>query len=738
MAKKDDDFLKKLLATFKVEADEHLKAITKGLLELEKSPADETRRGIVETVFREAHSLKGAARSVNLTEVESACQSLESVLSLIKKDDLMPPREIFDVFHNACDALRNFIFSDAREKSPENLLKSVVRLRQFEERLKGRGDEEMKPVSDVVEGTKPQEMPRDFQGTGTLRVSSSKLDSLLLQSEEFVAAKLTAAQNAYDLQETERSFSAWKKQWIKMHSNAWKKEGSSEIYEWNDRFVKTMENQLLSLKRSANQHVRSLVGMVDSFLQDVKKVSMLPFSSLLETFPKTVRDLSREQRKDVDFIVQGDDIEVDKRILDEMKDPLMHCIRNCVDHGIEKPSDREQKKKPARGTLRLFISPKNGSKIEVVISDDGAGIDVEKVKSAALKASVISEKELEDLSEKEIIALVFQSGVSTSAMITNVSGRGLGLAILREKVEKLGGLVFVETEKDKGTEFKMVLPLTLASFRGIPVRVGEHIFIIATTSVERVIRIKREDIQTVENRETLSLNGKTISVVRLRDVLELPQNTPRESSSDYVQILVLGSAEKRIAFLVDEVLGEQEVIVKNLGRQLSRVRNISGATVLGNGKVVPVLNVPDVLKSAVKAGQKPAGLEAAGVVKEIKRKSILVAEDSITARMLLKNILEAAGYQVTTAVDGVDALTQLKMNDFDCVVSDVEMPRMDGFELTAKLRADKKLSELPVILVTALETREHKERGIDVGASAYIVKSSFDQSNLLEVMRRLI
>jgi two-component system chemotaxis sensor kinase CheA len=230
-----------------------------------------------------------------------------------------------------------------------------------------------------------------------------------------------------------------------------------------------------------------------------------------------------------------------------------------------------------------------------------------------------------------------------------------------------------------------------------------------------------------------------VPLIRLGDTLELPRKRATGDSTDAVPALVLGLAEKRIAFAVDEILNEQEVLVKTLGKQLSRVRNIAGATVLGSGQVVPVVNVSDLMKSAVRLSARPIKQAAAtGDDEEAEKKSVLVVEDSITARALVKNILEAAGYTVATAVDGIDGFTQLRSHEFDIVISDVDMPRMNGFDLTAKIRADKKLSGVPVVLVTALESRDDRERGIDSGANAYIVKSNFDQSNLLEVIRRLI
>jgi two-component system chemotaxis sensor kinase CheA len=254
--------------------------------------------------------------------------------------------------------------------------------------------------------------------------------------------------------------------------------------------------------------------------------------------------------------------------------------------------------------------------------------------------------------------------------------------------------------------------------------------------VERVVRFKKEEVITVKNRETISLEREAVSFVRLTEVLGLPRPKAPDKA-EMVQSVVLTAAGTRIAFLVEEVLGEQEILLKGLGHQLSRVRNIAGATVLGNGKVVPIINVPDLLKSAIKASATSIAAALTGM-DESQKRSVLIVEDSITTRTLLKNILESAGYDVVTAVDGVDAVTRLKSAPFDLVVSDVDMPRMNGFELTAKIRSDKSMADLPVVLVTALASGEDRERGIDVGANAYIVKSSFDQSNLLEVLKRLI
>ena len=795
MAKKNDELLKKLLATFQVEADEHLQAMSSGLLALEKVPAGEPQAEIVETIFREAHSLKGAARAVNLTHIESVCQSLESVFAALKGKRLAVSPPLLDLLHQTIDALGELLAVDAAA-APTQPSAVAALMRRLDDALTGTrpgpdatapapatslsaaaevptgahkppdiaSDESMDGRGRALSGTGADESMdgrgRALSGTGaeTVRVSTTKLDAVMRQVEELLSPRLASSQRARELRETAAALAAWKKERariqpalrsverafarsVKVNGNARERQELPRLLEYLDAeqlHMKTLEDRLTKLKRAAERDQRTLAGMTDGLLHDVKEMQLLPCASLLDIFPRYARELAREQGKDVELAIQGGEIEIDRRILEEMKDPLIHLLRNAIDHGIEQPAVRVARHKPSHGTITLAISQKDSGKVEILVADDGAGIDAERVQAAARKLGVVSAEAAARLSEREVLALAFQSGVTTSPLITDVSGRGLGLAIVREKVERLGGSVAIESRPGAGTAFRIVLPLTLANFRGVLVRAGGQLFVVPVTSVERVTRVAGQDIQTVENRETIPLDGQAVALAWLSDALELPRTETVAESAGDAPAVVLGSGRARVAFRVEEILGEQEVLVKTLGPQLARVRNVAGASVLGTGQVVPVLNVPDLLKSAVQRTTAPLALVPAGKPGAAEKRSILVVEDSITSRSLLKNILESAGYGVTTAVDGADGYTTLKTGTFDLVVSDVEMPRMDGFDLTAKIRADKNLSELPVVLVTALGSREHRERGIDVGANAYIVKSSFDQSNLLEIVQRLI
>lgn len=743
---KQDEFVRRLLATFKVEAEEHLQAISAGLFELEKAPEAARQAQIIETVFREAHSLKGAARSVDLAEVEAVCQALESVFAAAKRLDLAWSPALSELLHQAVTGLAGLLSSSAPDKprmrqliqALEQAAKAGRPATQREER------DGQTPETTVESRPLAEERPALAE---TVRIPAARLDALLLQVEELVATKLSAGQRGIELNEAIAACVAWRKEWAKVGpqvriqqpSPAGEEGRLLEFVEWTGSHLGSLEARLAALAASTGLEARSLSTRVDALLEDVKRVLMLPFSSLLESFPRFVRELAREQGKDAELVVQGGELEIDRRILEEMKDPFLHLVRNCVDHGIERPEERERRNKPPRGRVTIAASPRNGDKVEILLADDGAGIDVAGLRAAALKLGTITPEEVGKLSDQEALSLMLRSGVSTSPLITSVSGRGLGLAIVQEKVERLSGRLSFETHPGAGTSFRMVLPLTLATFRGVLVRAGEQLLILPTASVERAVRVGQEAIKTVENRETLVLDGQPVSLVRLAEVLELPARSAPDAAPDTVHVVVLASGGRRIAFAVDEVLGEQEVLAKSLGRQLARVRNVSGATVLGTGKAVPILNVPDLMKSAVRASggaARPPVVPAEG--ERARRRSVLVVEDSITARTLLKSILETAGYEVRTAVDGVDGFTQLRSSAFDLVVSDVDMPRMSGFDLTARIRGDRKLTELPVVLVTALESREDRERGMDVGANAYLVKSSFDQSNLVEVIQRLI
>lgn len=781
---KKEEFLERLDAAFKVEGAERLRDLSAGLHELAKSPAPDACTAIIETIFREAHSFKGAARSVNRTDLESVCQALESVLAKLQRGQILVSPALLDTLHRVVDALDTALDTGAQELTRQQVLALVQQLAQPSNGTNGTS----LPHADAPFATRAPSpvavnLPSAGEGattsvatdtlmaaTGsatpsaerplaveTVRVSTAKLDAVMRQVEGMLAAKLSTAQRATDLRNARGGYDFWKKKWRKVRSETRHlarplgKTGEAgsghyrasvaallQFLDWNERHIKELENELTTITTAAEHDRRAIGGMVDNLLDDMKQVLMLPFSTLLETFPKMVRDLARACGKQVELTIVGGDVEIDRRILEEAKDPLVHLVRNAVDHGTEAPELRARRNKPATATITITVAHVESSAIEVRVSDDGAGIDPAAVKSAALRQGRVSPGEAHQMNDQEAAALVFRSGVSTSTMVTDLSGRGLGLAIVREKIEHVGGSVIMESRAGAGTTFRLLLPLTIATFKGVLIRAAQRDFILPSASIERVLRLQPGQINTVENRATVAFDGATVALVRLDDILELKRVAPDTSAPSFFPTLVLRAAKQCLAVRVDAVLGEQDVLVKRLGRQLARVRNIAGAAVSGTGKIVPILHVPDLMKSAAKGSAAVTATPVADPNGTVKQPSVLVVEDSITSRMLLVSILQSAGYRVTAVVDGMEAWTLLSTEEFDVIVSDIEMPRMNGFDLTARIRADQRRAHQPVVLVTSLDSREDRERGIDVGANAYIVKSSFDQSNLLEVVRRLI
>ncbi|MCK9220182.1 MAG: response regulator [Bacteroidales bacterium] len=722
MDKKQEAFLLELLNDFKIEASEHHQAIINGLIALEKNPLLPVAQPLIETTFREIHSLKGAARAVNQLEIERLCQTMESVFHKVKDGVLPLSSAHFDILYQATDML------DVMLREVENKEKSITAnmLSQMMKRLEMIIMGKMSPqpmdfptpppppnreqkmpeiVSEQVPVTLPISEPKEIQyaSKDTVRITTAKLGTLLREAEEFISVKATLG---YYIRE-----------------------------------IQKQQNQKISaILREMDQFHRSVSRMIDDLLLDIKTTLLYPFSTLLEIVPKIVRDLGKEYNKEINLIIQGGEIEIDRRILEELKDPMIHLIRNCIDHGIETQQVRKKAGKSSAGILEIKIRQESGNHVVLSIHDDGAGIDREKVVQSAIKMGILRKEAAEKMTDREVNGLIFRSGISTSPFITDISGRGLGMAIVGEKVAKLGGNIAIVSVPGQGTTFLITLPVTISNFRGILVKVNESFFIIPTTGVERAIRISKNEIQTVESKQILLLNNESVALVKLGDVLGIPSRKGKKNEEIPLQVLILSMGQKRIGFIIDEVHGEQEGMIKDMGPQLVHVKNITGVTLLGNGQVIPILNIDELMESATRISIVQPAEEISGEEEAIEhhQKYILVAEDSITLRLLLKNIIESDGYLVKTAIDGMDAFQLLKNEVFDLVVSDVEMPRMNGFELTAKIRKDKTLTETPVILVTALDTAEDRQRGMESGANAYIVKGSFEQSNLLETIHRLI
>jgi two-component system chemotaxis sensor kinase CheA len=785
----------RLWRVFQSEALEHIEGLSRHLLDLEAAPAAEVAATLVEAAFREAHSLKGAARAVNVTTIESVCQAMETNLSRLKQRELAPTPELIDALLNATRMTRQLLEAEEAKTPPPSIVATIDALKKASwttsslapkttpvEKTSAPPKTSITPPSANVPPTVPSGPPStaprpispprpsssvselaspssparpDPAPPETVRISTAMLDTVRVQAEELLAEKLTAIQRVSELQQLSATFAELTRRWTPVaadiHNLAALPGGQipasvghavdrlRTFADWSKTVFPAMEMHIDQTARASAHDCQTLTGKVDTLLTDTRGLLMLPFSWLLDGIRQPVRDLARDQGKEVTLVVEGEAVELDRRVLAELKAPFLHMLRNSLDHGIEAPDERQAAGKPRVATLIVRVAPAHNGRVEITVGDDGRGIDTGRLRSAIIKTGALKEDQAAALNDEEVLQWVFTSGVSTSALITDLSGRGLGLAIVREKTEKLGGAVRVESTRGHGTTLRLSVPLSLATFRGVVVRIGDYFIVFPLECVVRVTRVAAKQITTLENHETIVSSGEQLSLVRLAGALDLAASPRTSNGAGPSPVLIVAAGGLRLAFLVDEICGEQEILAKKLGPQV-RLPHVAGATVLGTGRPALILDAQELVRLVVRQEESGARLPEPSTTETdaARKKSILVVDDSITSRTLLRSILESSGFIVETAVDGIDAFAKLRSTPFDLVVTDVDMPRLHGVGLTEKIRADAKLAPIPVILVTSLDSREDRERGLEAGANAYIAKRSFEESNLLDTVHRLL
>ena len=720
-----DGFLTQLLATFAVEAQEHLEAMNRHLLALEQGPPQAARERLVAELFREAHSLKGAARAVTRTEVEQFSHTLEDLFAGMKEGSREPaPEELQDAYRT--------LDSIATALGPGAVAAATPGMPEAARPLETSPPEALRQQQD---GPPDAPVPSPA-GEETVRIRTEKLDALIADVGELLVARIGAEQRLTDVRGLEASLASWDSglRKLRRHSQTAGDGRAVPPSGEDDGGLEAVRRDLGALRRMLEADARRMARVTKDLQDDVRRARMLPVSTVFGGFPRMVRDLARDQGKEVAFRVAGGETEVDRSVLEQIKDPVMHLLRNCVDHGIETPGVRAGAGKPETGTVSLSARQR-GDSLLVEVADDGAGIDVARVRTSAVKTGLLAPSAAAELSDREVVALIFRPGLSSSPIITDVSGRGVGLDVVREAVERLHGTVEATSRPRLGATFTLVLPLTVSTMLCLLIGVGGQTFVLPASAVERIIRVGPDEIEWAQGRQTVRAGGRPVVLARLCDVLGLESAPGRDDPASRRPAVVLGVPERRAAFLVDHVTGTHELVVKGLPAPLIRVPYVTGATILGAGDVALILSAAELMDSL----ERPDGPALApAATPPAEPATILVVEDSVTTRTLEKNILETAGFRVQVAADGAEAWVRLQSEVCDLVLSDIEMPRMDGFELVSRIRADQRHRELPIVLVTSRDSREDRERSVRAGADAYIVKGGFDQDRLLDTIRRLI
>jgi len=472
--------------------------------------------------------------------------------------------------------------------------------------------------------------------------------------------------------------------------------------------------------------VVSIVSLVTTDLQiAVMKTRMLPIGKVFNKFPRMIRDLTRELNKQIELEISGEDTELDKSIVEVIGDPLVHIIRNSCDHGIEMPADRVAAGKEEMGTIKLKAY-NEGNAIVIQIDDDGKGLDADMLKNKSLEKGIITEKEADSMSDKEAFTLIFKPGFSTAAQVTNVSGRGVGMDVVKTNIEKLNGIIDIESEIGVGTSLKLKIPLTLAIIQALLVGVQEEHYAIPLASVLETVRISQDEIYTVENRSVMRLRDEVLSLVHIGDIFEVERIL---DSSEHAYVVVLGLGSSKLGLIVDTLIGQEEIVIKSLGEYLKGIEGIAGATIRGDGGVTLIVDVAALMQMArgVKASVVNEVNNSAKLTNEKSKASdykVMIVDDSKTDRMIMRKALEPLGITLVEANDGQEALNTLKSGEhnFDAMLIDIEMPRMDGYSLAGEIKKYNKYKNLPLIAVTSRTGKADRMRGVESGMVEYITK----------------
>ena len=721
--------IKKFIGRFVEEANDHLGRMSHGLSALEQGSASTED---VNSLFRSVHTLKGSSRMLKLEPITQLAHSLEDVLSALRDQQLQVNHTVMSALYQGVDVL-----SDQVEQLAEHgQVTENPTLEQLCQQLSGLAEgqpeqPEQPEQSEQSEQPEPSDLAiRAVPASPVVKPIAEHVTPVLAASDT-VRIKLTKLEELIKLMGELLS------------SHAGMRELSVTARRLEQQLQQTQDELPLAM-RQFSRDMRDMVLSQDSLMQELHdkalQLRMLPLSIVFDPAARLVRDLARSLGKQVECRIYGGEIELDRQMIDQLADPIIHLLRNALDHGIEAPEQRHKAGKLTQGLLHICARQDAGW-VVLDIRDDGIGLSVQAIRERALKKSLFSLAELQDMSDQQVIDLIFLPGFSTSSMITELSGRGVGMDVVKRTiVDELQGLVSIETRRGEGTCFTLRLPLSLAIMRVLLIRAGTQVLGFTAQYVTELLRVSAESLIHVADRNAVIIRNEFVPVVKLADLLNLPETevsrTPLSRESKDLLLLVLRVHTEKLAVQVDELLDERDLVIKQLPEHLVSNPLISGMVSKGQNHLVSLIHVPYLLDISRK--NKQSASKHSRVDSEKLKKRILVVDDSLNTREIERDVLEAWGYHVTLAEHGQEGLEKALAEDFDAVLTDVEMPVMDGFTLTGLLREDANYKDKPIIIITSREKESDRRRGIEVGADAYIVKGSFDQNSLVDTLKVLL
>jgi len=753
--------IKTFIPKFVDENRDRIQKLNRAILAFEK---DAPNLELLKEIMREVHTLKGTARMMGFVDIVTLSHKVEDMFVKVKEGDLQSTKGLYDIVFQALDMIANMVESKLKDvRSTTNVEEMCSRLEVVlrasglpgkEEVSQRKADEVVSEIAEskIVENKPPSVLPVEPEGKGaasevnipqegkkTIRIGLDKIEALYNHLVELIMTQMTFRQRYEDM--TKLNQYAKQLKTIKAETGAdlgSHESNNKKLHQIITRYNRVEDLFLREITRHADAYEADVVkldAVTEGIRQQVMSLRMQPISTIFDLATRLVRDLSRQFNKEVDLVVSGTDVELDNNIIEILKAPLIHLLRNAIDHGIEEPSLRTSLGKKEAGVIALSAKQEGGD-VLITVEDDGKGIDKERVKETAIHKGLLSEEEAKKVSDEEIYEIITKPGFSTSKIITDTSGRGVGMDVVKTVVDRLNGSLILESTKGHGARFILKVPATIALINVLILRVGNMTLAVPSAGVNSAVHIIGKDISTLEGKASAFIEGQTIPLIHMSDIFMLAKE--ERGRDGRVPIIISRSDRGKIGFIVSEFLYEKEIVFQEFKGYLKRPRYFSGVATLGTGEIVLILNIQELVKARDLSGVSPITEVSKGVKPQVKKNAILVAEDSMITAELEKNILVNAGYEVDVAIDGIDAMDKLHGKKYDLLVTDIDMPRMDGFELTSKVRADKRLKDLPVIVVTVREKVEDKRKGIEVGADAYILKKEFDQSNLLNTIKRLI
>jgi two-component system sensor histidine kinase and response regulator WspE len=741
-----------LLELFSLEAEAQTQVLSAGLLALERDP---TQADHLESCMRAAHSLKGAARIVGVDAGVSVAHVMEDCLVSAQEGRLRLSPEHIDALLQGTDLLMR-IATPHHAPSPADIDAYVLRMAQLLDPSAAVAAAPMaelpleapvtpqEPAPAVVEPPAPS-APRKSQRTGengerVLRVTAERLNSLLDLSSKALVETLRLKPHLATMQRLKRmqnnSLRALENLNVHLKDQALSLE-AREALEDARRLLAQSQQLLVERNVELDEFAWQASQRAQVLYDTALACRMRPFADVLTGQVRMVRDLGRDLGKQVRLEIEGEKTQVDRDVLEKLEAPLTHLLRNAVDHGIEMPQQRLLAGKPAEGLIRLRASHQAGLLV-LQLSDDGHGVDLEKVRRSIIERQLSPPETAAQLSEEELLTFLFLPGFSLRDRVTEVSGRGVGLDAVQHMVRQLRGAVVLEQTAGEGSRFHLEVPLTLSVVRSLVVEVGDEAYAFPLAHIERMCDLQPEDIVQVEGRQHFWHEGRHVGLVAASQLLQRPAS---QNSGQTLKVVVIRERDAIYGVAVERFVGERTLVVLPLDQRLGKVQDISAGALLDDGSVVLIVDVEDMLRSVDKlldTGRLERIARHGEQTAEASRKRILVVDDSLTVRELQRKLLLNRGYDVAVAVDGMDGWNALRSEDFDLLITDIDMPRMDGIELVTLLRRDNRLQSLPVMVVSYKDREEDRRRGLDAGADYYLAKASFHDDALLDAVVELI